>query len=145
MAFDDIAIADALAARFTSYGAPTGYTLRAAYPTPVDGLTVTPAVIIYPSNDSVSYGAANRQVTAEFIARCYIPSQADTERRYRTMLTWRAHLRDAFIGKVLLGGLASQVSVTATNVSIDTYADNEYIVVELTIEVTKVEAINAQA
>lgn len=145
MAFDDLAIADAIAARFVAYGAPTGFTLRAAYATPIDGLSISPAIIVYPSTDTVTYGAANRQTVAEFIARCYIPAQGDTERRYRTLLTWRAHLRDAFNGAVLLSGNVSQISVTGTSVGQDTYADNDYLVVEVTLEATKVEAINVQA
>jgi hypothetical protein len=142
MAFDDVAIVDAIAARFVAYGAPAGQTLRASYAVPIDGLSISPAIIVYPSSDTVTYGAANRQVTAQFIARCYIPAQGDTERRYRTLLLWRSHLRDAFNGAVLLSGNVSQISVTGTSIGQDTYADNEYLVVEVNLEATKVEAIN---
>jgi hypothetical protein len=58
------------------------------------------------------------------------------EDKYRDLYTWRSWLRTAFDGAVTISGNAVQVAVTATTLGTDTYADQEYLTVEATAEVT---------
>ena len=142
---DDLAVAQAIASRATTYGAPSGYALRKVHATPPDSLGIVPAVVVFPESDAMTYGAANRSTTLRFTVRCYLLPQADASRRFADLLTWRGHLRDMLIGSVTLGGLVHQASVTATTLGSEVYADQDYLTVDLAVEVAKVEAIGAVA
>jgi hypothetical protein len=56
--------------------------------------------------------------------------------KYRDLYTWRAWLRTVFDGAVTISGNAAQVAVTSTTLGTDTYADQEYLTVEASAEVT---------
>jgi hypothetical protein len=141
----DLVLAQELASRLTTYGAPTGYALRRVYAVPPDAIQAVPALVVFASSDSISYGAANRQVGVSFVVRCYLHAQADSTRRFQDLLTWRGHLRDALIGDVTLGGYVAQASVTSTSIGDATYNDVDYLVVEVSVDLQIVEAISAQA
>ena len=142
---DDLAVAQAIATRATDYGAPSGYALRKVHATPPDNLGIVPAIVVFPETDAMTYGASNRSTVIRFTVRLYLLPQADASRRFQDLLTWRGHLRDMLIGSVTLGGLVHQASVTGTSLGAEVYADQDYITVDLAVEVAKVEAIGATA
>jgi hypothetical protein len=58
------------------------------------------------------------------------------DEKYRDLYTWRAWLRTVFDGAVTISGNAAQVAVTGTTLGTDTYADQDYLTVQATAEVT---------
>jgi hypothetical protein len=132
----DLTILDAIAARLEAVTPPTGYTLRNAWATPPESLPVVPAIVLFPGDDSVSIGNGNRTTVLTVAIRLYLLPMPRMEDKYRDLYTWRAWLRTAFDGAVTISGNAVQVAVTATTLGTDTYADQEYLTVEATAEVT---------
>jgi hypothetical protein len=132
----DLTILDAIAARLTALTPPTGYALRKAYATPPESLPVVPAVILFPGDDSISMGNGNRTTVLTVEVRLYLLPIPRMDDKYRDLYTWRAWLRTAFDGAVTISGNAAQVAVTTTTLGTDTYADQEYLTVEATAEVT---------
>ena len=132
----DLTILDAIAARLTAVTPPTGYALRKAYATPPESLPVVPAVILFPGDDSISMGNGNRTTVLTVEVRLYLLPIPRMDDKYRDLYTWRAWLRTAFDGAVTISGNAAQVAVTTTTLGTDTYADQEYLTVEATAEVT---------
>ena len=132
----DLTILDAIAARLEAVTPPTGYALRNAYATPPESLPVVPAVVLFPGDDSISIGNGNRTTVLTVAIRLYLLPIPRMEDKYRDLYTWRAWLRTAFDGAVTISGNAVQVAVTATTLGTDTYADQEYLTVEATAEVT---------
>ena len=147
MSFNDATIVAGLAAHLSAKTKPTGYSLRAVHAYPPDNLPVVPAAVIIPAEDTINYGAANRQVTLTLTATIYIQPQADLARKYADLNAWRTWLRDSLIDGVTLDGTdaVAQASVTSTSLGTDTWADQDYLTISATIEVTGVEAINASA
>lgn len=132
----DLTILDAIALRLETVTPPTGYTLRKAYATPPEGLPVTPAVVLFPGDDSVAIGNGNRTTVLTVAIRLYLLPIPRMDEKYRDLYTWRAWLRTAFDGAVTISGNAVQVAVTSTTLGTDTYADQDYLTVEATAEVT---------
>jgi hypothetical protein len=132
----DLTILDAIAARLMAVTPPTGYALRKAYATPPESLPVVPAVILFPGDDSISMGNGNRTTVLTVEVRLYLLPIPRMDDKYRDLYTWRAWLRTAFDGAVTISGNAAQVAVTTTTLGTDTYADQEYLTVEATAEVT---------
>jgi hypothetical protein len=132
----DLTILDAIAARLMAVTPPTGYALRKAYATPPESLPVVPAVILFPGDDSISMGNGNRTTVLTVEVRLYLLPIPRMDEKYRDLYTWRAWLRTAFDGAVTISGNAAQVAVTTTTLGTDTYADQEYLTVEATAEVT---------
>jgi hypothetical protein len=132
----DLTILDAIAARLEAVTPPTGYALRNAWATPPESLPVVPAVVLFPGDDSISIGNGNRTTVLTVAIRLYLLPIPRMEDKYRDLYTWRAWLRKAFDGAVTISGNAVQVAVTATTLGTDTYADQEYLTVEATAEVT---------
>ena len=147
MSFNDATIVAGLAAHLNAKTKPTGYSLRAVHAYPPDNLAVVPAAVIIPAEDTINYGAANRQVTLTLTATIYIQPQADLARKYADLAAWRTWLRDSLIDGVTLDGTdaVAQASVVSTSIGTDTWADSDYLTISATIEVTGVEAINASA
>ena len=147
MSFNDITIINALAAHLEAATPPAGYTLRKVHAYPPDNLAVVPAAVIVPADDSVSYGAANRQVTLNLAVTVYLNPQADLARKYQDLMTWRTWLRDSLIDGVTLNGTdaVSQASVTGTSIGNDQWADQDYLTVTATVEITGVESISTSA
>jgi hypothetical protein len=140
---NDLTIHQALATRIAAATPPTGYTLRAVHTTPPDNVAVVPAVVLVPGSDTISYGASNRTTVLTINAVLYVNEQADMQRKYADLLTWRAWLRDVVLGDTTLGnGLVAQASCTATDIGTDTYADTQYLTVSATIECSILEVIN---
>jgi len=133
---NDLTILDAIADRLQSVNPPAGYQLRKVYATPPEGLPVVPAVILFPGDDSISIGNGNRTTVLTVAIRLYLLPIPRMDDKYRDLYTWRAWLRTAFDGAVTISGNAVQVAVTATTLGTDTYADQEYLTVEATAEVT---------
>jgi hypothetical protein len=132
----DLTILDAIAARLEAVTPPTGYALRNAWATPPESLPVVPAIVLFPGDDTVSIGNGNRTTVLTVAIRLYLLPIPRMEDKYRDLYTWRAWLRKAFDGAVTISGNAVQVAVTATTLGTDTYADQEYLTVEATAEVT---------
>ena len=147
MSFSDATIVAGLAAHLSAKTKPAGYTLRAVHAYPPDNLAVVPAAVIIPAEDTINYGAANRQVTLTLTATIYIQPQADLARKYADLAAWRTWLRDSLIDGVTLDetDAVAQASVVSTSIGTDTWADSDYLTISATIEVTGVEAINASA
>jgi hypothetical protein len=73
----------------------------------------------------------------------YVNEQADMQRKYADLLTWRTWLRDVVLGDTTLGdGLVAQASCTATDIGTDTYADTQYLTISATIECSILEVID---
>ncbi|NBW15440.1 MAG: hypothetical protein EBR82_46365 [Caulobacteraceae bacterium] len=132
----DLTILDAIADRLASVNPPAGYTLRKVYATPPEGLPVVPAAVLFPGDDSVTIGNGNRTTVLTVAIRLYMLPIPRMEDKYRDLYTWRSWLRTAFDGAVTISGNAVQVAVTATTLGTDTYADQDYLTVEATAEVT---------
>lgn len=132
----DLTILDAIADRLASVNPPSGYTLRKVYATPPEGLPVTPAAVLFPGDDSVTIGNGNRTTVLTVAIRLYLLPAPRMEDKYRDLYTWRSWLRTAFDGAVTISGNAVQVAVSATTLGTDTYADQDYLTVEATAEVT---------
>ena len=140
---NDLTIHQALAARSAAATPPAGYALRAVHATPPDNVPVVPAVVLVPGSDTISYGASNRTTVLTINAVLYVNEQADMQRKYADLLTWRTWLRDVVLGDTTLGdGLVAQASCTATDIGTDTYADAQYLTVSATIECSILEVIN---
>jgi hypothetical protein len=95
-----------------------------------------PAVVLFPGDDSISIGNGNRTTVLTVAIRLYLLPIPRMEDKYRDLYTWRAWLRTAFDGAVTISGNAVQVAVTGTTLGTDTYADQDYLTVEATAEVT---------
>jgi len=147
VSFNDVTIINALAAHLKAATPPTGYALRQVHAYPPDNLAVVPAAVIVPADDTVSYGAANRQITLNLAVTLYLNPQADLARKYQDLMTWRTWLRDSLINGVTLNGTdaVAQASVTGTSIGNDQWADQDYLTVTATVEISAVEAINASA
>jgi len=147
MSFNDRTIIAGLAAHLTAQTPPTGYVLRNVYAFPPDNLAVVPAAVIIPGDDSISYGASNRQITLTLNVVVYIQPQADLGRKYADLMTWRTWLRDSLIDGVTLDGTdaVSQASVTSTSIGTDKWADSDYLTITATVEIAAVEAIATSA
>ena len=144
---NDATILAGLAAHLTAATPPTGYTLRQVHTFPPDNLAVVPACVLIPGDDSISYGASNRQVVLTINATVYIQPQADLGRKYADLMAWRTWLRDSLIDGVTLDGTSTvaQASVTSTAIGTDTWAEQDYLTISATVEVAVVEAINTSA
>ena len=147
MSFDDRTVIAGLAAHLSAKTPPTGYTLRTVHLYPPDNLAVVPAAVIIPGDDTIGYGASNRQITLTLNVVVYIQPQADLGRKYADLMTWRTWLRDSLIDGVTLDGTdaVAQASVTSTNIGTDTWADQDYLTITATVEIASVEAIATSA
>jgi hypothetical protein len=133
---NDLTILDAIADRLQSVNPPSGYQLRAAYATPPESLPVVPAIVLFPGDDSVLIGNGNRTTVLTVAIRIYLLPIPRMDEKYRDLYTWRAWLRTVFDGAVTISGNAAQVAVVSTTLGTDTYADQEYLTVEASAEVT---------
>lgn len=132
----DLTILDAIAARLAAATPPTGYALRKAYATPPESLPVVPAAILFPGDDTITVGNGNRATVLTVAIRIYLLPIPRMDDKYRDLYTWRSWLRTVFDGAVTISGNAVQVAVSATTLGTDTYADQDYLTVEATAEVT---------
>lgn len=132
----DLTILDAIATRLEAVTPPTGYTLRNAWATPPESLPVVPAIVLFPGDDSISIGNGNRTTVLTVNIVIYLLPIPRMDEKYRDLYTWRAWLRTVFDGAVTISGNAAQVAVTSTTLGTDTYADQDYLTVEATAEVT---------
>jgi hypothetical protein len=144
---NDATILAGLATHLTAATPPTGYTLRKVHTFPPDNLPVVPACVLIPGDDSITYGAANRQVSLTINATVYILPLADLARKYTDLMAWRTWLRDVLLDGVTLDNTdaVAQASVVSTSIGTDTWADSDYLTISASIEVSVVEAINASA
>jgi hypothetical protein len=126
----DLTILDAIATRVEAATDPAGYTLRKCYATPPESLPITPCAVLFPGGDQISIGNGNR--TTVLTVNIVI---------YRDLYTWRAWLRTVFDGAVTISGNAAQVAVTGTTLGTDTYADQDYLTVQATAEVTVLDTV----
>jgi hypothetical protein len=132
----DLTILDAIADQLASVNPPSGYTLRKVYATPPEGLPTTPAIVLFPGGDQITVGNGNRTTLLTVNCVLYILPIPRMDEKYRDLYTWRAWLRTAFDEAVTISGNAVQVAVTGTTLGTDTYADQDYLTVQATAEVT---------
>ena len=132
----DLTILDAIATRLGAATPPTGYPLRQAYAPPPASLPVVPAALLFPGDDTITVGNGNRVTVLTVAIRIYLLPIPRMDDKYRDLYTWRSWLRTVFDGAVTISGNAVQVAVTATTLGTDTYADQDYLTVEATAEVT---------
>ena len=132
----DLTILDAIATRVEAATDPTGYTLRKCYATPPESLPVTPCAVLFPGDDAITIGNGNRTTVLTVAIRIYLLPIPRMDEKYRDLYTWRAWLRTVFDGAVTISGNAAQVAVTGTTLGTDTYADQDYLTVQATAEVT---------
>lgn len=147
MSFDDRTVIAGLAAHLSAKSAPSGYVLRTVHSYPPDNLAVVPAAVIVPGDDSINYGASNRQITLTLNVVIYIQPQADLGRKYQDLMAWRTWLRDSLIDGVTLNSTdaVAQASVTSTAIGTDTWGDQDFLTITATVEVASVEAIATSA
>ena len=147
MSFNDVTIINALAAHLSAATPPTGYSLRQVHAYPPDNLAVVPAAVIVPADDSINYGAANRQISLNLSVTVYLQPQADLARKYQDLMAWRTWLRDSLIDGVTLNGTdaVAQASVVSTSIGNDQWADSDFLTVTASVVISAVEAINASA
>jgi len=147
MSMNDATIIAGLAAHLEAKTKPTGYALRAVHQYPPDNLAVVPAAVIIPGDDSINYGAANRQAVLTLNIVIYVQPQADTARKYQDLMVWRTWLRDCLLDAAMLNSTdaVAQASITSTSIGTDTYADQDYLTITANAEISVVEAYNASA
>lgn len=147
MSFSDKTVIEAVREHLESTPSPVGYALRRVHAYPPDNIAVAPAVVIIPGDDTIAYGASNRQITLTLNVVIYLTPQADLARKYEDLMTWRTWLRDAFIDGVTLDNASgvAQASVTSTNIGTDTWGDADFLTITATVEVSSVEAIATSA
>jgi hypothetical protein len=133
---NDLTVLDAIALRLETVTPPTGYTLRKVYATPPESLPVLPSAVLFPGGDQISVGNGNRTTVLTVNCVLYLLPIPRMDEKYRDLYTWRAWLRSAFDGAVTISGNAVQVAVTGTTLGTDTYADQDYLTVQATAEVT---------
>ena len=141
----DLTILDAIATRLAAATPPTGYALRKVYATPPESLPVVPAAVLFPGGDQITVGNGNR--TTVLTVNCVISLLPipRMDEKYRDLYTWRAWVRAAFDGAVTISGNAVQVAVTGTTLGTDTYADQDYLTVQASAEVTVYDTVNYTA
>lgn len=139
---DDVAVAQALAARATAVSGPTGYAaIRNSFAFPQPSISAVPAVIVLPDTDSVEYGGQTRRVRCSFRVRIYLEPIADLPRRYKMLHAYRTWLRNLYNGAVQLGGVVDMASVINTDMNSDDLGGDSYLTVEATVECVKQEAV----
>lgn len=139
---DDAAIATALAARGTAVGAPSGYaSIRVAHAFPTEALSATPALVVFSGPDQIEYGGQTRRTVLTHSVRIYLDTIADIKRRSQALAAYRAWGRNLYNGAVTLGGIVDMTSVTGTALGTETLGGVDYMVIELTVETTKQEAL----
>lgn len=146
MAFPDADIAAAVASRVATVTvASTVAPIRGATAAPPDKLQVMPYAIVAPSGDQIDYYASSRKVSCNFTVRLYLGSPTDFSRKFPALHTYRAALRDIFIGDVTLGGLVDLATVESTRIGVDSYGGDDFVTVEATVKAVKGELINGEA
>jgi hypothetical protein len=105
-------------------------------PTPPENLPTTPSIVLFPGGDQISIGNGNRTTVLTVNIVIYLLPIPRMDEKYRDLYTWRAWLRTVFDGAVTISGNAAQVTVTGTTLGTDTYADQDYLTVQATAEVT---------
>ena len=147
MSFADKTVIEGLQGHLLNKSAPIGYTLRAVHAYPPDNLAVAPAIVIIPGDDTIGYGASNRQITLTLNVTLYLTPQADLSRKYADLMVWRSWLRDSLIDGVTLDATSgvTQASVVSTVIGTDTWADQDFLTISATVEVAAVEAISTSA
>jgi hypothetical protein len=138
---NDLTILDAIADQLASVNPPAGYTLRKVYATPPENLPTTPSIVLFPGDDTISIGNGNRTTVLTVAIRIYLLPIPRMEDKYRDLYTWRAWLRTVFDGAVTISGNAAQVAVVSTTLGTDTYADQDYLTVEASAEVTVLDTV----
>lgn len=147
MSFSDKTVIEAVREHLESTSAPVGYALRKVHAYPPDNIAVAPAAIIIPGDDTINYGASNRQITLTLNVTIYVLPQADLARKYEDLMTWRTWLRDAFIDGVTLDNASgvAQASVVGTSIGTDTWGDQDFLTISASVEIACVEAIATSA
>lgn len=146
---DVAAIATAIATRFNaaSITPPTGYDDIALSTADLpNGITSTPTVLVFPPTGQWSFSAGAQRVgDLTFPVRFYIARAADNPRATAAVNAWYSVLIERLVGQLALGQSAAGVThsfITGTQAGTLTYADVEYVGIELTVEVHLVEGID---
>lgn len=144
---NDATVLAAIGNHLRTLAAPSGLTLKVVYDYPPESLGATPAVVLFPGSDTVTYGASNRRTTLTVSAVLYLP-QVEYARNFAGLAVWRAWMRDSLISAVLLNSAdgVAQASVTSTTIDGGSeYADASFMTVTATMEIVGVEPISPSA
>lgn len=140
---DYLAIADALAARFSSsvVTPPTGLrTIALATARPPNALAQSPSVVVWPDKGEVVFeGGYRYDRSADFtVSFYYARHEGDIPRESAALLSWLGVLTDQLRGQAKLGLAASGVTkalVTGWQIGMLTYAGITYDGITLTVSV----------
>lgn len=146
---DVAAIAAAIATRFGAalITPPSGYNdIALATADLPSAITDTPTVLVFPPAGQWSFSAgASRVGDLAFPVRFYVARSADNPRATAAVNAWYSVLIERLIGQLALGQSAAGVThsfITGSQAGTLTYADVEYVGIELTVEVHLVEGID---
>jgi hypothetical protein len=148
MAISDLAIAQAIATKAALMTVGATYApIRGATATPSENLPTLPYAFVLPGPDSVSYGSGggNRLITLRFTVRLFLGSQTDYARRFAALHAYRTAMRDFLVTSVTLGGLVDSATVSGTDIGTDSYGGDDFVTVEASVEVTKLDPVNSVA
>ena len=143
---NDLAIAQALAARATAATSPAGYAaVRQASAVPLESIGATPSILVLPGSDQIETGGQTRRTVITYTVRLYLEPIGDIARRTQALYAYRTWLRELYDGAVTLSGNVDQAAVTGTTLGTDEVAGIDYMTVEATVECVKQEAVNFTA
>tara|TARA_R110000868_G_scaffold22336_5_gene91516 strand:- start:2301 stop:2735 length:435 start_codon:yes stop_codon:yes gene_type:complete len=139
---NDVAVAQALAARVLAVSGPAGYaSVRNSYAFPPDAISATPSAIVISGTDQVEVGGQTRRTQVNFTVRIYVEPISDLARRMQLVGAYRTWVRNLYNGSVTLGGLVDQAAVVSTDVGAEEYAGIQYLTIEAQVECVKLEAV----
>lgn len=139
---DASGIADALAASYAGLTPPTGYdAIRVATAELPNQMVPLPAVLVFAdSGDVATKGNASMVGVSTWTIRFYYDQTGDLPRAQRALLKWLAVLLTAHRTGIQLGGRADVTRTSSWRIGRMTYADTDYVGIELTVMVTTTEA-----
>lgn len=147
---DYTTIGTALAARFAAAAmtAPAGYrAIRLSTTALPNQMTALPCVLVFPDAGSFTTGNTSRFGETTYTVRFYYDQSGDLARAQVALQAWLTVLVDQLKGAVQLGGTAAVARATVDGWQIGrlTYANEDYVGIELTVTVVTTEAWAAVA
>lgn len=142
MAISRLDIAAAIASRFAAMTPPTGQQLRLATHLLPSQVAATPALLVFPPEETLSYPPSARHSLMEFPVRLYIARFADHPRQVSLTYRWMDALVPQLDGMVRLGlsGQVDTTDVTGARAGVLAYAGEDYDGIEMAVLVRASEA-----
>lgn len=144
------AIGTALAARYLAAQVtpPTGYrNIRVATTALPNQISMLPAVLVFPEGGDFHTGNGTRVGQSKWTLRFYYDESGDLSRAQAALLAWATVLVSQLLGAVQLGGTAgvTRAVVDSWKPGTMTYAEKEFVGIELGVTVDTSEAWTAAA